>query len=197
MKIVEFDFARKVNASHAAIMWNYWDHEHLYVVHENYKDAKIIHENENYAAYLLTYKIPIFRFLTSRSLNIQILEDKNTLKVFNMGFLNLPIQTTITVNEFDQDHSEVKMNYKFYLKGWRRVLEPFLLRMVKSWNEKTWKEDLSLKLRRTKIQRLGFKDFTGLPPLKNRPIDGKIENNLPIKRHKNSPLNVKQNNNKC
>ena len=46
MKIVEFDFTRKVNASHAAIMWNYWDHEHLYVIHENYKDAKIIHENE-------------------------------------------------------------------------------------------------------------------------------------------------------
>ena len=41
MKIVEFDFTRKVNASHAAIMWNYWDHEHLYVVHENYKEAKI------------------------------------------------------------------------------------------------------------------------------------------------------------
>ena len=191
MKILEFDFTRKVKASHAAIMWNYWDHEHLYVVHENYKDAKIIYEKDNYAVYLLTYKLPIFRFLTSKSLNIQILENKNTLKIFNMGFLNLPIHTTITVNEFDQDHSEVKINYKFYLKGWRRVLEPFLPKMIKSWNEKTWREDLSLKLRRTKIQRLGFKDFTGLPILKERKNDGKIEIKLPIKRHKNSPLDVK------
>ena len=168
MKIVEYNFTREVNASHAAIMWNYWDHEHLYVVHGNYVNAKIIYENSNYAAYLLTYRLPIFKFLTSKSLNIQILENKNTLKIFNQGLLNLAIQTTITVNEFKQDHSKININYKFYLRGWRKILAPFLSRMVKRWNERVWQEDLNLKLRRTKVQRLGFKDFIGLPTLKNR-----------------------------
>ena len=191
MKIVEFNIKREANASHAATIWNYWDHEHLYVVHDNYIEAKVIQESDNYAAYLLTYKLPIFKFLTSKSLNIQILEDKNTIKVFNMGLLSLPTQTTITINEFKQDYSEIKINYKFYLQGWRKLLEPFLAGMVKRWHEKTWKEDLRLKLRRTKIQRLGFKDFIGLPKLKDRKVDGKIEITLPIKRHKNSPINVK------
>ena len=193
MKIVEYSFTREVNASHAAIMWNYWDHEHLYVVHDNYVDAKIIYENSNYAAYLLTYRLPIFKFLTSKSLNIQILENKNTLKIFNQGLLNLAIQTTITVNEFKQDHSKININYKFYLRGWRKILAPFLSRMVKRWNERVWQEDLNLKLRRTKVQRLGFKDFIGLPTLKNREVIGKVDINLPIRRHKNSPINIKKN----
>ena len=99
MKIVQYNFFREINASYDAIMWNYWDHEHLYVVHENYTDAKVFYEDDKVAGYFLDFKVPIFSFLKSRSLNIMYLKDKNTIKVFNTGLFNLISETTIKVYE--------------------------------------------------------------------------------------------------
>jgi hypothetical protein len=80
------------------------------------------------------------------------------------------------------------MNYKFYLNGWRIILRPFLNKMIPVWNEKVWKEDYPVKIRRQKILDMGFKDFYGLPKeIENRiKTNGERKFKLPIARPKNS-----------
>lgn len=176
MKVVEHNFTREVDASAAAVWWNYWDHEHLVVVHKSYTDAKILYEDQRMATLLLTYKLPIFSWIKSQSLNIMIKKDKGTIRAINTGLLGVPVVTTIKVNEDRRDHCIIKINYRFFLLGWKQILEPFLNIMIPSWNEQVWQEDLPLKLRRSKMLRLGFRDFYGLPvKIKDRRFEDEIK----------------------
>jgi hypothetical protein len=189
MKIIEFNFLRKIEASYDAIIWNYWDHEHLCIAHEGYTDSKILYEDNKVAVNFLDFKIPIFSFLTSKSLNFMYLQDRNTIKTFNVGLFGLFSETTIKINEVNNSECELQINYKFYLRGWLKILQPFLGKMAESWNQKVWNEDLNLKKRRTKLINLGFKDFIGMTQFSE-----KIQElELPIKRHKDSPVNIKKN----
>lgn len=193
MKILEFNFKKEISASRSAIMWNYWDHEHLIVVHNNYVDAKIIYENNYSAAYILSFKLPVLSFIKSNSLNVMIMEDKNTIKHFNSGLFQIPVHTTVKVDEIRTDHSTIEIKYEIFLQGWRKLLSFFISGMVKKWNDSVWMEDLPLKLRRTKVQRIGFKDFIGLPKnIKDRKVEGEINFELPLNRHIDSPVNIKK-----
>jgi hypothetical protein len=189
MTIKEFNFKKTINACKDSVLWNYWDHEHLFIVHDNYTEAKVLYENNELAVLLLKFKLPIFSFLTSNSLNIMYMLDKDTIKVFNRGLFNLLSETTIIVNEIKENQCDIKMNYKFFLDGWKIVLAPFLKKMTESWNQKVWEEDYSLKIRRSKLLNLGFKDFQGMSNKGH-----KVQKfSLPIKRHIDSPLNLKKN----
>ena len=44
--ILHKKFKYNISVSKEVIWWNYWDHEHLDVVHSGYKSADIIYENE-------------------------------------------------------------------------------------------------------------------------------------------------------
>ena len=176
MKVVERDFTREVDAAAAAVWWNYWDHEHLVVVHKNYTDAKILYEDQRMATLLLTYKLPVFSWIKSQSLNVMIKKDEETIRAINTGFLGIPVVTTIKVIEDRRDHCIIKINYRFFLMGWKQVLEPFMNVMIPRWNERVWQEDLPLKLRRSKMLRWGFKDFYGLPDkIEDRSHEGEIK----------------------
>ncbi len=191
MKIVEKEIKREIEASKAAVLWNYWDHEHLYVIHQNYTNAHVIYEDERTGIYALTYKLPIFSFLRSHSLNVMIQNDHETIKAFNLGLFGIPTATTITIKEIRKDYCSITMNYKFLLFGWREIFAPFLPAMIEKWNTTVWLEDLPLKLRRQKVMRYGFKDFMGLPDkVEDRCFEGEIPFELPVKKHKESPVNL-------
>lgn len=191
MKILEVTFTREIKAAPAVIIWNYWDHEHLYVVHKNYTSAFVLYEDEKIAINILTYKLPVFSFLRSNSLNVMVVKDKETIKAYNIGLFSIPACTTIHVKEIRADHCVITMTYKFVLSGWRKVLTPFLPRLAAKWNKQVWEEDLPLKIRRQKVMKLGFKDFVGLPEkIEDRFLAGEIPFELPITRHKQSPVNL-------
>ena len=191
MKIVEREFTREIPASAAAVLWNYWDHEHLYVVHKNYTKAYVVYEDNRMAVYLLTFRLPVFSFLKSESLNIQVQSDPETVKIFNAGLFGMPSYTTVTVKEIKKDYCILTMKYKFILTGWKKILAPFLPAMVTKWNQTVWEEDHPVKMRRHKVMRLGFQDFIGLPnKIEDRFFEGEIPFELPVKRHKNSPINL-------
>jgi hypothetical protein len=190
MKIIEKEFVREIDAAKAVVLWNYWDHEHLFVVHKNYTDARIIYEDQKMAVYLLTFKLPVFSFMKSKSLNVMIQKTPEIIKVYNVGLFNLLSATTITVKELEKDKTRITMNYKFVLTGWRTLLAPFLNFMIAKWNQQVWDEDLPIKLRRQKALRMGFKDFIGLPKnIQERIFDDDLELILPIARHVDSPVN--------
>ena len=63
------------------------------------------------------------------------------------------------------------------------LIDPIIKYLIPKWNERTWQEDLPLKLRRQKVKRMNFKDFKGLPnKIKDRRFTGPIDFKLPINR---------------
>lgn len=194
-QIIERTYTRELDAGRAAVLWNYWDHEHLVVVHSNYTDAKIIYENDFMAALLLTYRLPVFSFLKSHSLNVMIQHSSDVITAVNVGLFGIPVLTTIRIEEDRRDHCRITTHYRFFLMGWKRLLAPFLSFMISKWNEQVWQEDLPLKLRRQKMLRLGFKDFYGLPPrMRERAFDGELSfTKLPLSRLKEVNVNALKN----
>lgn len=83
--------------------------------------------------------------------------------VFLLEIYSIFYKTTISIYSLSQKSCEIKMNYKFYLNGWRKILRPFLKKLIPIWNNKVWLEDLPIKHRREKVKRLNFKHFYGLP----------------------------------
>lgn len=194
MKIVERDFENLVDVSAAVVWWNHWDHEHLTVVHKNYTDAKLLHESENVVVQLVSYRLPLFSWITSNSMGTVICNERKdgggTFQQFNQGLLGIPSVSTIQVEALGDDRCVVRTNYKFFLSGWRKLLAPILYRMMAKWNNQVWLEDLPLKLRRQKMLRHGFVDFVGMPErVEDRKSVGPLELRVPLARPHDSPVN--------
>jgi hypothetical protein len=84
---------------------------------------------------------------------------------------------------------KLKINYKFYLRIWLKILWSFLGKMTESWNEKVCNEDLNLKKRRAQLINLSFKYFIGMAKY----LKKIQELEFPIKTLKDSPVNIKKN----
>jgi hypothetical protein len=194
MKIIKINCRQETNCSVAVGVWNYWDHEHVTIVHEGFKDFQILYEQSESVVILGTAKFPIFSFLTYSVVHTMVRVDENTLKGFNVMF-GIPVRATIKITETKPDHSLYDMTYEFIVDGWRKIfiplLEPFLNKAMPWWNERQWNEDLLLKKRRQKVLRLGFKDFQGLPEkISDRHFQGPLKCELPIKRLPGSSVNI-------
>jgi len=185
--ILEINVKKIIECSKEVAFWNYWDHEHLDVVHSGYKKSDILYDRENYLFRLDLIKIPFIPFIKFTTPIFMVQHDKNKLLTFATQF-GVISKTTITIRSLETSKSEITMNYKFYLNGWRKILKPILKRLIPIWNEKVWKEDYPVKIRRQKILDMNFRDFIGLPDLiKDRISNGETkELKLPIPRPKNS-----------
>ena len=194
--ILEIEIKKEIECSAEVAKWNYWDHEHLDVIHGGYKKVDILYDSNNFSFGMSTLKIPVIPFLSARSPLFLVQHDENTQFTFASQFGVLS-KTTIKIKPKTRSSCKIGMNYKFYLNGWRIILKPILSRLIPIWNEKVWQEDFPVKLRRQKVVDMGFKDFWGLPKdINERNFNGKIEFKLPVPRPKNStrdrhPLRVK------
>jgi hypothetical protein len=188
-KILEMEFYRELNVSRSVAFWNYWDHEHLDVVHDGYRKSDILYEKKNVMLRIdyVNIPIPLLPFITLRTVIFMVQEDENTLYTYavQMGIVS---KTTIKIEEIKKDYCHFTMNYKFELNGWRVILRPLLRKLIPIWNERVWREDLPLKIRRQKVLRNNFKDFHGLPEeIKDREYHEAIEDlKLPIRRPRKS-----------
>ena len=193
-KIIDVTVKRVVECSREVAWWNYWDHEHLDVVHKGYKSSDILYEKKNVIFREDYIQLPIFSFIKVKTPVFMVQENENKLYVYAIQF-GITSKTTIKINEINEEKCEIEMNYKFLLKGIQKILGPILKKMIYKWNYQVWIEDLPLKIRRQKIVKLNFKDFKGLPDdIEERSYNGKIKFSLPIPRLKNSkrdqnPLN--------
>ncbi len=201
--ILEIEVQKEINCSKEVALWNYWDHEHLDVVHDGYKKSDILYDKKNFMFRLDKIKIPLIPFITFSTPIFMVQDNENDLVVYAIQ-MSVLSKTVITINDVSDRKCMIKMNYKFYLNGWRRLLKPILKILIPKWNQKVWDEDFVVKIRRQKMLDMNFKDFVGLPKniedrfFKNKIID-KFE--LPIPRPKNSsrdlhPLSIKNKINK-
>ena len=185
--ILEISINKEINCSAEVAWWNTWDHEHLDVVHSGYKKSDILYESKNFLFRIDDFKIPLIPFLTSANTPLFVVQhDDKTQYTFAIQFGVLS-KTTITVIPIERSKCKINMNYKFYLNGWRKILKPFLKKLIPIWNEKVWIQDYPIKMRRQKVIDMNFKDFHGLPQnIHERKYDGPINFKLPIPRPKNS-----------
>ena len=184
--ILEMEFHKTIDCSKEVAKWNYWDHEHLDVVHSGYKKSDILYDAKNFMFRVDEVKVPIVPFLTSTTPIFTVQHDDNTIYTFALQFWILS-KTTIKIFPIERNKCKITMNYKFYLNGWRKFLRPILKKLIPVWNEKVWLEDLPVKLRRQKMLDLNFKDFSGLPSnIDERVFKNEYELKLPIPRPTNS-----------
>ena len=184
--LVEININRKVNCSRAVAIWNFWDHEHLDVVHNSYENTEILYEKDNVFYNIRDVTIPFLGIKAGITPIFQVQKDDNTLFVLAI-FFGVFSKTTTKIIEITKDSCQINTNFKFYLNGWQIILKPLLKFLIPKWNKKLWDEDLPLKLRRQKVLRYNFKDFVGLPDkIEDRNYEGDIKVHLPIPRPKNS-----------
>ena len=186
-ELLELNFKKEISCSADVAWWNYWDHEHLDVVHEGYKKSDIMYDKNNFLFRVDQIKIPLIPILSFKTPIFMVQHNENTLYTFAIQF-GVTSKTTISIFPINKKKCEIKMNYKFYLEGWKIILKPILKRLIPKWNEKVWIEDFNVKIRRQKVLDMNFKDFVGLP--KNT-LDRVEPNeiyklNLPIPRPKKS-----------
>ena len=186
-KVLEVSINKEINCSAEVAWWNYWDQEHLDVVHSGYKKSDVLYESKNFVFGVADIKIPFIPFLTNANTPIfGVQHDDKTYYTFAIQFGVLS-KTTITINPIERSKCKINMNYKFYLNGWRIILKPLLKKLIPIWNEKVWLEDFPVKMRRQKVIDMNFKDFHGLPQnIHERKYEGPINFKLPIPRPKNS-----------
>ncbi len=185
-KILEFNFKKQINCSKEVAFWNYWDHEHLDVVHDGYSKSDIMYDRREYMFRVDEIKLPLLGFLKPLTPIFTVQHDENTMITYAIQFGVLS-KTIIKIKSLSEKKCEISMNYKFYLNSWRKFLRPVLKILVPRWNEKVWLEDLPIKLRRQKVVDMNFKDFIGLPTnIEDRNFTGKKSFKPPIPRLKNS-----------
>ena len=104
-RIVERTFVREVDCSAAVVWWNHWDHEHVTVAHEaGWVGGGLLYEDEKYAIAIVTIRVPVFSFLTSQALNINIRHDDETMYTIHLGLFGIPSVTRIRIHEDRPDH---------------------------------------------------------------------------------------------
>ena len=183
--ILEVEIKKEINCSKEVAKWNYWDHEHLDVVHSGYTESDIMYDKKNFLFRVDKIKIPYtpFKFQTPI---FMVQHNDNVLYTYAVQF-GIISKTQITINSLSNTRCEIIMNYKFFLDGWKKIFKPILKILIPKWNEKVWIEDYDIKLRRQKVIDMNFKDFKGLPDDINKRIrDSKYELKLPIPRFKDS-----------
>ena len=187
MKILNITFKRKVNCSASVCLWNHCDGEHLNYVHQGiYNETEIFYEDDRVVLFYHRMKIPLIPFVKISTVDMTVLKDKNTVCTYGFQF-GIPSLSTATYKDIGKDKCSVSVNYKFKFSGLQILLYPLIKFLLPRWNDRTWHEDLPVKLRRQKVKRLNFKDFKGLPNnIKDRKFSGSVNFKLPISRLKKS-----------
>ena len=57
--IVELEIKKEINCSKEVAQWNYWDCEHVDIVHSGYSSSDILYERDNYMYGIHKVKIPL------------------------------------------------------------------------------------------------------------------------------------------
>ena len=187
MKILSSTFKRKVNCSASVCLWNHWDGDHINYTHKGiYSESEIFYEDDRVILFFHSLKVPLIPFLKINTIDMTVLKDKNTVCTYGFQF-GIPSLSTAKYKDIAKDKCLVEVNYKFKFSGLKILLYPLIKYLIPKWNERTWNEDLPLKLRRQKVKRMNFKDYRGLPnKIKDRKFNGQIDFKLPISRLRKS-----------
>lgn len=186
---IKFKIIRTVNVSKAVCLWNTWDHEHLYFVHKQFGNSKILFENSNLAVIQTTMKIPYLPISFNSLHTLISLSNLDVLVIDTMPF-GIMARLLMEYKEINPQKTKLVNTYEINLPFYFIPLKKIIKKMILKWNAINWVEDMPLKMRRMQALQLGFIDFYGIPKnqaIKNTTI--KLDIKLPLPRLKDSILN--------
>ena len=179
--IFKFKIERVAPVSKTVCLWNTWDHEHLYFVHRQFNEAKILFENKTTAVINTKVKIPFTPFFMSNLHCLYEFEDKNVLVIDTLPF-GVIAKVRMEYEEIEEKQTRLtnyyEINLPFYFVPFFLILKAMILR----WDDINWEGDLPLKIRRQQAVDLGFRDFVGI----DHRLKGKHKFILPLARTPNS-----------
>ena len=105
--ILEIEVQKEIKCSKQVALWNYWDHEHLDIVHDGYKKSNILYDKKNFMFRLDEIKIPLVPLITFSTPIFMVQDNENDLVVYaiQMGVLS---KTVITINEISDRNVRLK-----------------------------------------------------------------------------------------
>ena len=143
------------------VMWNYYDHEHLVGTHAAwYSKARILAERDDWALVYRKGKMPFLRIPIS-GIALQFM-DGNCMKTFHKDSVGFLLEQETYFDDLPNDRSKVTIVYKINVPRFMKIFEPMFQKLFKNWFHEVWQEDAPMRLRRWKVHKLGFNDFSGV-----------------------------------
>ena len=73
--ILEVEINKEIECAAEVAKWNYWDHEHLDVIHGGYKKVDVLYDSDNFCFASSELKIQIILFLSAKSTFFMVQHD--------------------------------------------------------------------------------------------------------------------------
>jgi hypothetical protein len=179
-------FQAEMDCPKEVVMWNYYDHEHLVGTHYKlYDKARVLAERDNWSLVFRSKRMPLLPFYTS-GIGFQYM-DGNVMKSFHKDSIGFMLEMEADFKDLPNERCSVTVTYRINTHPIFKLFDPLFKRLFKKWFWATWEEDAPMRLRRWKVHKLGFKDFSGLEYVNKkqaRPENagyGKYEFNPPVK----------------
>jgi hypothetical protein len=179
-------FQAEMDCPKEVVMWNYYDHEHLVGTHYKlYDKARVLAEHDNWSLVYRSKRMPLLPFYTS-GIGFQYM-DGNVMKSFHKDSIGFMLEMEADFKDLPNERCSVTVTYRINTHPIFKMFDPFFKKIFKKWFWATWEEDAPMRLRRWKVHKLGFKDFSGIEYVNKKlakPEDGRYEKyefNPPVK----------------
>lgn len=179
-------FEAEMDCPKEVVMWNYYDHEHLVGTHYKlYDKARVLAERDNWSLVYRSKRMPLLPFYTS-GIGFQYM-DGNVMKSFHKDSIGFMLEMEADFKDLPNERCSVTVTYRINTHPIFKMFEPFFKNIFKKWFWATWEEDAPMRLRRWKVHKLGFKDFSGIDYINKKQLRaegagyGKYEFNPPVK----------------
>ena len=109
---------------------------------------------------LRSKRMPLFPLYTS-GIGFQYM-DGNTMKSFHKDSIGFMLEMQALFEDLPNDRCSVTVTYRIDTHPVFKILELLFKELFKKWFWATWEEDAPMRLRRWKVHKLPFKDFSGI-----------------------------------
>ncbi len=158
---LQAQFEAEMDCPKEVVMWNYYDHEHLVGTHYKlYDKARVLAERGDWSLVFRSKRMPLLPFYTS-GIGFQYM-DGNTMKSFHKDSIGFMLEMEALFKDLPNDRCSVTVTYRINTHPFFKMFEPLFQKLFKRWFWATWEEDAPMRLRRWKVYKLGFKDFSGI-----------------------------------
>jgi len=162
MAIFQNTCSLEMDCPKEVVVWNYYDHEHVVGTHyKYYNHFKIIAERADWCLVERFYKLPIIS-LRASSVGFMWKENPNLYGSIQFGKLGTRLQQKIILDDLGPDRCKVISVYEMQVPFIFKPFEFLFKKITTRWFHATWEEDAPMRLRRWKVWKLGFQDFTGI-----------------------------------
>jgi len=160
---------KEMDCPREIVIWNYFDHEHVVGTHyHHYHKVHVLAEKDGWCLCKRYYKLPIIN-LRASSLGFMWLESPNVIRSIQFGKFGLvTLYQRLEIQDLGPENCMVISEYSVEVPEFFQIFQSLFEKVIRRWFADTWDEDATMRRRRWKVWKLGFRDFSGLPYVNER-----------------------------